>query len=223
MDSKRHTLSESDIIAQAVVFFSAGFETTASTLTHAIYELAQHPELQDRLHEEVVEVVKGLDRQDNMDAYCDAILNNAPYLEAVIKETLRKYPSLVRLERRVGGENVKLGGIPLDKDVLIEIPTVSVHHDPDYYPEPDRFNPDRFMPENKHLLVPYTYLPFGAGPRNCVGVRFAYQEIKLCLAAIVRLFHFDVTPNTPRKLSFKNGNPLMNAHEFPIKVSRRQA
>src|SRR5699024_5852871 len=103
----------------------------------------------------------------------------------------------------------------------VEIPVSAVHHCEDYYPEPDRFNPERFMPENKHLLVPYTYLPFGLGPRNCVGVRFAYQEIKLCLASIVQRFQFSLTPNTPSKLSFKNGNILLNSFEFPIKVSRR--
>ena len=116
---------------------------------------------------------------------------------------------------------MKLGGISLDKGVLIEIPTMAVHHNPDYYPEPERFNPDRFMPENKHLLVPYTFIPFAQGPRNCIGMRFAYQEVKLCLAKIVQRYHFHVTPKTPNKLVFTKGSPLMSATPFPIKVTRR--
>ena len=136
-------------------------------------------------------------------------------------QTLRKYPPLVRLERRVGVDGYKLAGIPLDKDVLIEVPAISVHHDPEYYPEPERFNPDRFMPENKHLLTPYTFLAFGAGPRNCVGMRFAYQEIKLCLGKIVQGHCFHVTSKTPNKIDFKKGTPMMNAMPFPIKVTKR--
>src|SRR5699024_8877121 len=120
--------------------------------------------------------------------YYEAVMNGIPYLEAVIKETLRKYPSVTQLTRHVGVDNYKLNGIKLFKNQQVEIPVSAVHHCEDYYPEPDRFNPERFMPENKHLLVPYTYLPFGLGPRNCVGVRFAYQEIKLCLASIVQRF-----------------------------------
>ena len=104
---------------------------------------------------------------------------------------------------------------------MVAIPVSAVHHDPSYYPEPYRFNPDRFMPENKHKLIPYTYLPFGAGPRNCVGMRFAYQEIRLCLAAIVLRYKFGLTPETPAKLSFTKGNSLLNTNPFIVKVEKR--
>lgn len=93
-----------------------------------------------------------------------------PYLEAVIKEALRKYPPVTRLDRRLGGDvpggAYDLGGITLKKGQMIQVPTYAVHHCADFYPEPERYNPDRFMPENKAKLVPYTYLPFGSGPRN---------------------------------------------------------
>src|SRR5699024_4497212 len=163
-----------EVIAQSIFFFIAGFETTASTLTHCIYELVQHPDVQERLSETLQQSLHGLDV--NSDEYLEKVMTQIPYLDAVIKETLRKYPPLTRVERRCSIDGYKLGGITLEKDQHIEIPLYAVHHNPEYYPEPERFNPDRFMPENKHLLVPYTYMPFGLGPRNCLGLRFAYQE-----------------------------------------------
>lgn len=93
-----------------------------------------------------------------------------PYLDCVLKETLRKYPVLARLERRVNVEKYSLGEqqqIPLVKDQLVEVPVVAVHYNPDLFPEPFTFNPDRFSAENKHRIVPYSFIPFGDGPRNC--------------------------------------------------------
>ena len=78
------------------------------------------------------------------------------------------------------------------------------------------------MPENKQNLIPYTFLPFGAGPRNCIGIRFAYQEIKLCLASIVRKYEFIPTPSTPEQLDFIKGIPMLNAKPFELKVVNRK-
>ncbi|XP_017462968.1 PREDICTED: cytochrome P450 3A21-like, partial [Rhagoletis zephyria] len=177
----------------------AGFETTSATLTHALFELASHPEIQERLVKELDEQLEGVDKSD-LNRYYDAIINKAPYLEAVVKETLRKYPPVVRLERRVEPkEGVQLGQLHLDHGVLIEIPTISVHYDPEYYPEPTKFDPERFMPENKDRLVPYTYLPFGTG----IGMRFAYQELKLCLASLLPKYQFSKSAKTPEILTFR--------------------
>ncbi|XP_017493709.1 PREDICTED: cytochrome P450 3A24-like, partial [Rhagoletis zephyria] len=178
--NKKHMLSEKEIIAQCIIFFVAGFETTQASVVHSIFELLKNPVLQERLYAEISAITA--ETEPESAEYCERILNQAPYLEAVIKETLRMYPPVIRIERRLAVNDYKLGGIPLEKDVLVEIPTVSVHYSPEYYPQPTLFNPDRFMPANKAKLVPYTFLPFGAGPRNCIGMRFAYQEIKLCLA-----------------------------------------
>ena len=124
--------------------------------------------------------------------------------------------------RRVKDEaGYNLAGIHLPKDQAINISVYGVHHNPEYYPEPERFNPDRFMPENKQNLVPYTYLPFGAGPRNCIGMRFAYQELKLCLAKLITRYQFEATKDTPEKLTFKRASPILNTLTFPCKISKR--
>ncbi|KAJ6220315.1 hypothetical protein RDWZM_006127 [Blomia tropicalis] len=149
------------------------------------------------------------------------IVTRLPYLEATIKETLRKYPPLARLERRLGIDSYELGGIHLQKDQLIEISTLGVHYNPEYYPMPEKFDPSRFMPENKDKLYDYAYIPFGEGPRNCVGMRFAYQEIKLCLATIVRRFRFVPIEQTPEKLIFNRYCFVLTTKPFFLKVEKR--
>jgi cytochrome P450 len=98
--------------------------------------------------------------------------------------------------------------------MIVQCNVEGIHHDPEYYPNPDRFDPERFMPENRHKLIPYTFLPFGIGPRNCVGMRFALMEAKTAIAHIITKFRFIRTANTDvpiesQKFSFvlkpKNG------------------
>lgn len=223
----KQSLTENEIIAQSVLFFAAGFETTSSTLTNSLYEMTKNPDIQERLCNELDEALGHLNLDDPNDArnYFD-VVNQLPYLDAYVKEVLRRYPAATRLERRLtgsgeNGKEYKLGNIPLEKGTLIEISTYAMHHDPDYFPDPFRFDPERFMPENKSQIKPYTYIPFGAGPRNCIGMRFAYQEVKLCLAKIVRRYRFETAPGTPEKLQFKPGSLLLNVESFPIKVCRR--
>ncbi|KAJ6223025.1 hypothetical protein RDWZM_001570 [Blomia tropicalis] len=142
-------------------------------------------------------------------------------LEAVIKESVRMYPQATVLFRRVTTDNYELNGVPLPKDLMVEISTHTVHHDPEYYPNPEQFNPDRFMPENKHLLVPYTYLTFGAGPRNCVGMRFAYQEIKLLLSKLLIKYRFETVKDTPDRIIFNPAAPILIFKSFPLKITKR--
>ena len=132
------------------------------------------------------------------------VVNEIPYLEATIKETLRLYPPIAVLFRRVTkSDGYTLAGVHLPKDTLVEVSSYSVHHNPEYYPDPDRFNPDRFMPENRHRLVPYTYLPFGAGPRNCVGMRFAQNELRIGLANFVLNYKVSAEPNLKVRNDFE--------------------
>ena len=203
---------------QCILFFVAGFETTATTISNCLYNLAVNPEIQERLAEELDSALDGIEVDSPQ--YFDIINNQIPYLEATIKETLRMCPPVVRLQRRVGVDNYKLAGVPLEKGVIIEVSTYAVHHDPDYYPNPERFDPERFMPENKANLVPYTYLPFGQGPRNCIGMRFAYQEIRLCLAKIIRDYRFSKSIHTQIPLKY-NAIGVLSAKNIALKVGKR--
>ena len=176
-------LTDEEILAQAWVFFNAGYETTASTLTFASYELALNPVVQQRLYEEVTDAI-----DSNGDIDYD-VLSTLPYLDAVISETLRLHSPIVRTLRQAN-QDYKLGntGLTIKKGQLIEMPIYAIQHAPEYWENPMQYSPDRFLPENRHNIVPYTYLPFGGGPRNCIGMRFALMEAKVELAQVIRRF-----------------------------------
>ncbi|KAI7693639.1 hypothetical protein SSS_06904 [Sarcoptes scabiei] len=197
-------LSEEEIVAQSMIFFLAGYETTATTLAHCFYELAMNQDVQQKLYNEIKSVLddgKPLNYSNVM---------TLPYLDAVLSETLRKYPPLVFLNRTASEDyHIQEYDITVKKDRGVIIPVYAIHHDPEYYPDPERYDPERFMPENRHKLVPYTYLPFGGGPRNCIGMRFALTEAKLGIANLIKLFQIVKIAETPHKCAFATDT---NAH-----------
>lgn len=209
-------LNEEEIIAQSMVFLLAGYETTASTLTFCMYELAKHPNIQNKLYDEIKTII---DRGETLD------FNNImklPYLDAVISETLRKHPPALLLSREAMEEyHIPEYKYTLEKDEAITIPVYAIHHDPEYYPNPETFNPDRFMPENRHNIVPYTYLPFGGGPRNCIGMRFALSEAKLGLANLLKNFIIIATDKTCDRLQVEKSLFLMKTTPIYVGVKRR--
>ncbi|CAG2167306.1 unnamed protein product, partial [Oppiella nova] len=209
-------LTEYEILAQAIVFFLAGYETTATTLTFCTYELALNQDIQDKLYEEINSAV------DSNGEISYEELARLPYLDAVLSETLRLHPPAQRLAR-LASTDYKLGetGITLLKGQQIEFPIHGIHHLEEYYPNPFQFNPDRFLPENRHNIIPYTYLPFGAGPRNCIGMRFALLEAKLGLAHIIRKYRFFRTPNTDVPLIYKRSFRLASPKRLLVGIEKR--
>ncbi|KAG1648967.1 Cytochrome P450 9e2 [Nymphon striatum] len=182
-------MTEDLVVAQCVLFFGAGYETTASTLSMVSYNLAIYPECQNKLVKEI-----DIATEKHGKLTYDAI-SEMPYLKAVVKETLRLYSPAARLERKCT-ENYQLGSIFLKKGTLVGVPTYSIHHDAEYWPDPETFDPERFMGDPSDIN-PYTYLPFGIGRRNCVAMRFAEMEIKVAIAVLlskVRLFKLPTTP-----------------------------
>ncbi|CAG2183396.1 unnamed protein product, partial [Oppiella nova] len=168
------------------MFLIAGYETTSTTLTACAYELALNPDIQQKLYDEI----NGAIDSDGEIPY--DVLTRLPYLDAVLSEALRLHTPPLRFARTASADYT-LGdtGIIIKKGQQVEIPIHAIHLSAEYYPDPFRFNPDRFMPENRGTITPYTYLPFGGGPRNCIGMRFALLEAKLCLAHMIgkyRLF-----------------------------------
>ncbi|GBM87523.1 Cytochrome P450 3A11 [Araneus ventricosus] len=185
-------LSMDELVSQCVIFFLAGYETTASTLSFASYLLALNQDVQDRLREEV----DGALAETNGELTYETV-QNMKYLDNVISETLRIFPPAVRLERYSDAEYKLPGlGLTVPKGMCINIPVYSLHRDPKHFPDPERFDPDRFTAEEKAKREPFTYLPFGAGPRNCIGMRFALLEIKICLSYILANFKIKRSPRT---------------------------
>ena len=214
--SAEKPLDNDEAIAQAVIFFMIGFETMTTTLSFCSYELALNQDVQDKLCEEI----KKIEEEKGSIDY--ETLSKLPYLDAVISETLRKYPPVTRLNR-VAAQKHQLGntGITINKGSVVNILVYAIHHNEEYYPEPEQFKPERFLPENRDLIEPYTYLPFGIGPRNCIGMRFGLLETKLALAKIITKYKFVRSKNTQVPLEFLANRGVLTAKSIIIGVERR--
>lgn len=215
--SSDKTLSEDQAMAQCVLFFLAGQDTSSSVIAYTLYLLAIHPDVQEKLRKEVDECFSTHGEHPSMD-----VVTKLTYLHCVVSEALRMYPPLVRIERSPV-EDYVLGdtGIKLKKGDLAAIPVYAMHHDPEFFPDPFTFNPERFNDENIGSIQPYTYLPFGAGPRNCIGMRFALQVVKLSVLHTVRNVQLVRSEKTKVPLEFQNGFAVLNAKNITLGVRQR--
>lgn len=159
-------ITDSIIEAQAFLFYAAGYETSASTLTFLLYQLALEPEIQGKLRAEIDNYLK----QNNNRILLETLLKDLPYLEQVFNETLRKYPIVDFLQRSAVEEyELPETNLKLAKNQVVLISTYGIHHDEKYYPNPTKFDPERFTPDEIAARHPCAYLPFGVGPRHCIG------------------------------------------------------
>ncbi|XP_045464627.1 cytochrome P450 9e2-like [Harmonia axyridis] len=194
-------LTDLDIAAQAFLFFLAGFEGVATLICQTVYEMAINPDVQKKLIDEIDENWP----EDDKPSYNKVM--NMTYLDMVVSEALRKWPNGIQTDRVVTKEYTIEPELPGDKPLTLEegsillIPILGMHYDPKYFPNPEKFDPERFSPENKHNIDPYTYMPFGIGPRNCIGSRFALMEVKALLFYLFR--HFEVVPIEKTEIPIK--------------------
>jgi len=186
------------VAAQSVIFLLAGFDTTANTLTSSCFVLARQPEIQEKIYDLVMEKI------DQYGEVCHEMILDMPYLDHFINEILRLYPPVPVLERKCN-EDIVCEGIHIPKGTMVSISTYALHYSEKYYTDPETCNPDRWNVENKSNLDPNAFLPFGAGPRNCVGMRFALEEIKIVLCSLIRDFKFYPVEETPEKLTVEDG------------------
>nr|XP_027194144.1 cytochrome P450 3A8-like [Dermatophagoides pteronyssinus] len=210
-------LNDDEIVAQSFIFFIAGYETTASTLTFALYELAMNPDIQEKLYEEIMtEIIN-----DGKPLDYDHVMK-LQYLDAILAETLRLHSPVLTLNRQVSDKyHIPEYDYTMDKDECVSIPIYAIHHNPEFHPNPERFDPERFMPENRDKIIPYTYLPFGGGPRNCIGMRFAMSEAKLGLTRLIKDFVFFKSSKTCDELKIQNSLFLLKTTPVWVGVKRR--
>ncbi|GFS86374.1 cytochrome P450 3A21 [Nephila pilipes] len=215
-NNKNKTLSNTELLAQCVMFFMVGYETTGTVLTFVAHCLATNPEWQEKLIKEVDEAF----RKHGEMSY-DAV-RDMKVLDAIISETLRMHPPVVSGER-TAVEEYKLGdtGIVVEKGMRVLFLPYAMHFDPEFFPDPETFNPERFMDGYEPKHPQYAYLPFGAGPRNCLGMRFALLEIKMCLANLLRNFRLKPHATTKVPLEYKRAAILLTVNELPLTVEKR--
>ncbi|KAI3412148.1 Cytochrome P450 3A4 [Globodera pallida] len=182
-------LTRIELFAQSFIILIAGFETTGATLTFATYMLAIETEVQEKLRSEVNDVLG----EKELMTYED--LRQMHYLRAVVQETLRMFPVAPKINRECNSDCV-INGVPFQKGDLVSVPVYFIQHDEAFFPEPDQFDPERFMPAQKTTHDPLAFLTFGLGPRNCIGMRFAEFQMHVALALVVRRFRFTPGPNT---------------------------
>jgi cytochrome P450 len=158
----------------------AGFETTANALTWTLYLLAKHPEVARKLEEEALRVLGGR----------EATFEDLPrleYTERVLSESMRLYPPAWCFERQTV-EADEIGGYAIPAGTTIAICPYVLHRNPMYWDDPETFDPDRFLPERSTERSRFAYLPFGDGPRICIGKNFAMMEAKIVLAMLAGVF-----------------------------------
>ncbi|XP_016431599.1 cytochrome P450, family 3, subfamily A, polypeptide 65 [Sinocyclocheilus rhinocerous] len=209
---KEHTekgLSDHEILSQSMIFIFGGYETTSSTLSFFFYNLATNPEAMKKLQEEIDQTFPDKAPVDY------EVVMNMEYLDAALNESLRLFPIVGRLER-VCKKTVDINGLLIPKDMVVMIPTFALHRDPDYWSDPESFKPERFTKGNKESIDPYMYMPFGLGPRNCIGMRFAQVSMKLAIVEILQRFDVSVCDQTQVPLELGTSGLLVP--KDPIKL-----
>ncbi|KAM7346802.1 putative cytochrome P450 4d14 isoform 2-T2 [Cochliomyia hominivorax] len=183
-------LTNEDIREEVDTFMFEGHDTTTSGISFALYLIARHPEVQEKLVEEIRQVL-GSDKHKPV-TYRE--LQELKYMECVIKESQRLYPSVPAIGREVTEDTV-VGDITIPAKTNLSLSLFMVLRDPDYFPQPDDFMPERFESESMQKIHPFAYTPFSAGPRNCIGQKFAMLEMKSTLSKMLR--HFELLPLGP--------------------------
>jgi cytochrome P450 len=184
-DDEGQPMSEQQLRDEVITLFIAGHETTANALAWSFYLVGQHPAVADRLLAELAPL------QGKTLGVAD--LAALPYSEQVVKEAMRLYPPAGGVTRQPI-HDLELGGYPIKQGSTITVSTYVMHRDPNLFPEPERFDPDRFLPENEAKLPRYAYLPFGGGPRVCIGNSFAMMEARLILLTVLQQWQLTLAP-----------------------------
>ncbi len=179
-------MSDEQISDESLTLFGAGHETTATALIWAWYLLASHPDAYRKMQQEIDSVLQG-----RTPTYTD--LADLPYTLQVFKETLRLYPPAYAFTRTALHE-VEINDYLIPAMGLVMVSPYVIHRKSDYFPDPEKFDPERFTPEKEKRLPRYAYIPFGAGPRICIGNHFAMMEGHLLLATLAQRVTFELVP-----------------------------
>ncbi len=212
-DDDGKPMSDEQLMAECLTLFGAGHETTATALSWTWYLLCQHPEMYQKVQEEVDSVLQG-----RTPMYDD--LSRLPYCLQVFKEAMRLYPPIY-LTSRGALRDVKIDGYHIPKGRVVLLAPYTLHRREEYFPEPEKFDPERFTPEREKQLPRYAYLPFGAGPRICIGMYFAMMEGHLLLAILAQRVSFSLVPGQTIVPDPVHNLALRPAGEVKVLVKRR--
>lgn len=192
------------MVAQCMAFFLAGFKSVAYTLCFIAHGLAVHTDVQQKLYEEICHV-----NEETIDDKfsCDTI-NKMTYLDMIVSETMRIWGQGVLIDRKVNKpyllENSNgTNKVQLNIGDVVIIPTYGIHMDPNIYPNPEQFDPERFSEKNRKNMHSSTFMPFGSGPRGCIASRLAIMECKACIVEMMKKMSFEMCEKTQHPIQFK--------------------
>ncbi|XP_052739041.1 cytochrome P450 6B5 [Bicyclus anynana] len=210
---KTITLEVNDelLVSQCIGLFAAGFETTSTTLSFVLYEIAKNQDVQLKV---IKEVDSYFEKNDTIQYEC---VNELPYITACIDETLRLYPVLGLIAREVMDDYTLPTGLRLQKRDRVHIPIYYIHHNPDHFPEPEVYRPERFYGDAKKDVKPYTFFPFGEGARLCLGMRFSKMPMNAALLTIFRNYRVELAEDMPTSIPFTMYS-LVTTSAIPIKL-----
>ena len=204
-------MSNKQVRDELVTMFMAGHETTAYTLTWVWYLLAQHPEIEAKLLDELNTVLGG--RKPTM-----ADIPLLKYTSMIIKEAMRIYAPAWLLTGREPIEDVEIGGYKIKKGSLVYISPYILHHDPRFFDDPETFRPERFVDEK--AISRFAYIPFGTGPRVCIGQSLALTEAAVILATVIQRFHVALVPD--QDVALKGMLTLRAAESIRVTIAERE-
>jgi len=208
------SMSNRQIRDECLTLLLAGHETTANGLGFIFYLMARYPQIQQQVQAEAAAVFAGSSKSA-MEIY-----EQLPFTHRVVSEALRLYPP-VWVTARAVAKPYLYRGMTIPAGSLLLVPQIAIHRDPRFYPEPMRFDPDRFLPEASAQRPRYAYFPFGAGSRICIGENFAWMEAVLVLASVIRDWQLTLPPHTPSDLSLSAQISLRPRHGIPMIAMRR--
>jgi cytochrome P450 len=214
-DEDGEGLTYQEIRDEVDTFLFEGHDTTASAISWALYSLAEHPEYQTLCQEEIDHVLQG--RSDDNIQWSD--LGELSYLTMCIKEALRLHCPVPFIERETT-KALTIDGVTLPARSLVDIQIYRLHHNAAVWPDSLEFRPTRFLPENLLKIDNFSFVPFSAGPRNCIGQHFAMHEMKIAIARILRKYNLAL--DAEFKVQKKVGVVMKTADGMYLKVSLRK-
>ncbi|KAJ8730959.1 hypothetical protein PYW08_002372 [Mythimna loreyi] len=215
-EEAKGNINDKGIQEEVDTFLFEGHDTTATALTFMMMRIANEPDIQDSIYEELQDIFGDSQRPPTVED-----LTKMKYLECCIKESMRLYPSVPFLSRHLTKE-VVIAGYTIPKNSFVDIHVFDIHRNPEVYPEPEKFRPERFLPENTVERNPYSYIPFSAGPRNCIGQKFAIMMMKTLMSGIMRKYRLEPITR-PEDLVFIADLVLRTNHPIYVRFRPRES
>uniref|UniRef100_A0AAT9UTL3 Cytochrome P450 3635A3 short isoform n=1 Tax=Maconellicoccus hirsutus TaxID=177089 RepID=A0AAT9UTL3_MACHI len=204
-------------LAHGILYIMAGFSTTTSAISFLLYEMAKHPHMQEKLLQEIDQAFQESDGNLDYDT-----VQKPVYLNKIISETMRKYCIIGSFSRRCTTTCALPDGFVIEKGTAVVVSTSGLHHDPQYYPNPLKFDPERFNEENKNARHPYVYMPFGAGPRYCIGERFSILMIKAATMTVLKKFSVSILPENDFEFIFMPNKLTTEVEKINLQFKPRE-